>query len=417
VKYLGYSLLLVCMLLIVAGHWVSFPLSKGLGALSLKPLYYIRGDTHRTVASYGLLIVLALLAAAEAYRKERWKLMYAMGVLLLAVAIVGYLQIAFVTPDLLYNGLNEASWQAAANQFTHHSLPTNADIEPNILFPIPFATISGRLFSVWYLMGPGWYLAVVVAFTVIGAAARGLDPQSNLRAAVMTCLFLALLVTAFAWRPLMGERALTTAVQQEAQGHLADAQQFYWQAIKLDTWNGLDVEIYERIGALDVGLGHPGSAEAGVYQAEFQFEQGKLPEAIAIYEAILTRPGPLNRVVRDRVVQLLADYGLSLYDTGAFGTAVDAWRRALSYEPDMWLCVFYLTRGYFALGEYQQAIDVADQCLQRVVDPEFIANVYSNLGDAQTRLGAYGPGHRTYIMGYTRDYILNWRGVVSLVGE
>jgi len=74
-------------------------------------------------------------------------------------------------------------------------------------------------------------------------------------------------------------------------------------------------------------------------------------------------------------------------------------------------------RGYFALGEYQQAIDVADQCLQRVVDPEFIANVYSNLGDAQTRLGAYGPGHRTYIMGYTRDYILNWRGVVSLVGE
>jgi tetratricopeptide (TPR) repeat protein len=417
VKYVSYILILVCMLLIIAWHWVNFPLSKGLGALSLLPLHYTRGDTHRTVASYGLLVAIALLPAAEAYRREKWKLMYYSGALLLAVALSGLLQVAFATPHLLYYGLTQANWQATANQFTHRVLPTNADYEPNLLSPIPFATISGRLFSAWYLMGPGWYLAGVVGVAVMVAAGRGLDVQSNLRAALASGALMLLLAAVFAWHPLMGEHALAMAAREEAQGHLESAEQAYRRAIQIDGWNALDLKLYEHIGALDVGVGRTGSDEARVYQAEFQFEQGKLPEAIAEYEAMLATPGPLNSVVQDRVVQLLADYGLSLYDSGAFGAAVSAWRRALDYEPDMWLCMFYLTRGYFALGQYQEAIDVANKCLERIIDPEFIANLYSNLGDAQTRLGDYGPAHLSYIRGYTFDYILNWRELTSLVGE
>jgi tetratricopeptide (TPR) repeat protein len=418
VKYVSYILILFLMVLIIAGHWINFPLSIGWGALSLKPLHYTPGGPHRTIASYGLLVALALVPAAEAYRRDKWKLMYYMGALLLAVAISAWLQIALATPRLLYYGLSEASWQQAAVNFTRQYLPLNPQIEPTVLSPISFVMISGRLFSAWYLLGPGWYLAVIVALAVMIAGARGLDARTNLQAAITTCVLLALLVTAFSWRPLMGEHALAIAAREEGQEHLERAEQFYRRAIQLDGWNALDLEIYQRIGALDIALGRTGSAESRIYQAEFDLEQGKMPEAIAEYEAILATPGPLNAVVQDRVVQLWADYGLSLYETGAYGSAVDAWKHALVYYPDNWLCVFYLTRGYFAVGRYQEAINVASNCLERVADPEFIGNLYSNLGDAQTRLRNFGAGHRSYILGYDKvDYILNWRAIVSLIGE
>ncbi len=416
-KYIIYILILLSMLLIIAGHWVNFPLSIGWGALSLKPLRYTPGGPHRTIASYGLLVALALVPAAEAYRRDKWKLMYYMGAFLLGVAISGWLQVALATPRLLYHGLIEANWQQAAADFTHRYLPINSEFEPDLLSPIPFATISGRLFSAWYLMGPGWYLAVIVALAVMITAGRGLDARANLQAAITTCVLLAVLAAIFAWRPLMGEHALAMAAREEAQGQLERAEQSYRRAIQLDEWNALDLEIYERIGALDVGLGHAGSTEARIYKAEFYFEQGKRPETIAEYEAMLATPGPLNPVMQDRVVQLWADYGLSFYETGAFSSAVNAWRRALAYDPDNWLCVFYLTRGYFAVGRYQEAVNVANNCLNQVVDPEFIGNLYSNLGDAQTRLANFGPAHLSYILGYTVDYVLNWRAIVSLVGE
>jgi tetratricopeptide (TPR) repeat protein len=416
VKYVVYILILLSMLLIIAGHWISFPLSIGWGALSLKPLRYTPGGPHRAIASYGLLVAIPLVTAAEAYRRDKWELMYYMGALLLGVAIAGWLQVALATPQLLYHGLSEANWQKAAVYFNHF-LPLNREIEQDLLFPIPFAAISGRLFSAWYLMGPGWYFAVVVALAVMIAGARGLDSRANLRAAIATCVLLAAMAAMFAWRPLMGEQALAMGAREEAQGQLERASQSYRRAIQLDGWNALDLEIYRRIGALDLALGRTGSAEYRIYQAEFELEQGKMPEAIAEYEAVLATPGPLNAVVRDRVVQLLTDYGLNFYEVGAFGSAVSAWKRALDYAPDNWLCVFYLTRGYFAIGRYHEAINVANNCLKQVADPEFIGGLYSNLGDAQTRLGDYGPAHLSYILGYTADYILNWRAIVSLTGK
>jgi hypothetical protein len=417
VKYVVYILILLCMLMIVGGHWVNFPLSKGLGALSLLPLHYTNGDTHRTPFSYALPVFILLIVAAEVYRRDRWKLMSCMGALLLGVVIAGWLQVAFATPHLLYRGLTEANWQQAAADFTVRYLPANPQIEPNVLHPIPFMAISGRLFSAWYLMGPGWYLGLIVALALMLGAARGLNARSNVRGAVMTCVLAALLAAGFAWRPLMGEHALVTAAQEEAQGHLDSAEQAYRRAIQLDGWNALDLEIYERIGALDTALGRTGSPESRIYHAEFLMEQGKTPEALVEYEALLATAGPLNGVVQDQVVQLWANYGLSLYETGAFGSAVNAWERALAHDPDMWLSAFYLTRGYFALGRYQEASNLADQCIQQVVDPEFIGNLYSNLGDGQTRQGDFGPAHLSYILGYTVDYVLNWRAIVSLVGE
>jgi tetratricopeptide (TPR) repeat protein len=415
-KYVVFVLILFAMLLIIAGHWINFPLSIGWGALSLKPLHYTPGGPHRSIASYGLLIALALLPAAEAYRREKWKLMYYMGALLLAVAVAGWLQVALATPQLLYHGLTEANWQQAAAEFTHRYLPINSYIEPDLLSRIPFVTISGRLFSAWYLMGPGWYLALLVALAVMIGGARGLDARANLRAAVTTCVLLALLAAMFAWRPLRGEHALAMAAREEAQGQLERAERSYRQAIRLDGWNALDLTIYQRIGALQVALGRTGSAETRIYQAEFDLEQGKLPEAIANYEAMLATSGPLHAVVQDRVAQLLADYGLSFYEMGAFSSAVNVWRRALAYDPNNWLCVFYLTRGYFAIGRYEEAVNVANNCLKQVVDPEFIGNLYSNLGDAQMRLADFGRAHRSYILGYNIDYVLNWRAIVSLIG-
>jgi hypothetical protein len=83
----------------------------------------------------------------------------------------------------------------------------------------------------------------------------------------------------------------------------------------------------------------------------------------------------------------------------------------------MWLAAFYLSRGYFAVGRYQEAASLGDACVGRVSDPVFRANLYSNSGDAHTRQGDLAQGHLKYFFSYYFDYVYNKRGLSSLVGQ
>src|SRR5208337_3944832 len=104
---------------------------------------------------------------------------------------------------------------------------------------------------------------------------------------------------------------------------------------------------------------------------------------------------------------LWVTYGLNLFEAGAYGSAAVAWQHALNNQPTMWIAAFYLTRVYLATGRDEEAAALAQRVLDMTSDPQFIANVYSNLGDA----------HKNYGMSYFYNYVPNWRALTSLAGS
>jgi hypothetical protein len=416
-KWIIYILILLSIAGVLKGSWIAFPLSKGWSALKFSLFGYQRANPYKGVASFGVLAALALLAGAEGYRRKRWMLTYCSGAALLLVAFAGLLDLAFGQPALLKDSLNEATWQQAAIVFAQGYLPSNPVTEPSVLTSLMFNSIGWRIYSGWYMMGMGWYVAVAMALALMICGGRGLTPRPARRAFGATFALLAGLAIVFLLRPLIGERDINAAVRSEALSHPAEAKTWYEKAMRDDGWNALDLGVYQRIGAVDRALGRLDTPEYHIYWSEQMVLEQKLPEAIAQYEAIAAGDGTLGAVARDRASELWVMYGLNLFTAGAYGAAVAALEHALDYQPTMWIAAFYLTRAYFAVGDYGKVAALAARCAEFTNDPQFLSNIYSNSGDAEYRLGDFGDGHVDYSESYYYDYVPNWRSLTSLAGS
>lgn len=415
-KYVGCTLALLWIPVLLFANWVGFPLSNQLSGLEFSIFAYASGHIHPTLASHGAIAALLLLVAADGFRRERWKQIYYMGAGLLLLIFSSLLQVAFSQPHLLMDLAEEADWLTAANQFVPRYLPVNVGPEPTVWPLLYFDTLADRLFSGWYFMGLGWYLGLIGAITLIVVGVRNMDSASRRRAAAAIGAGILILALGFSVRPLLGEHTLTAALRAQAEGHPGEAKQLYRKAMRIDGWNALDLELYERIGSIDAALGRNATPEYRIYNAETMVEREQWLPALTEYEVLASTGGPLGATAAQRAANLWTEYGLQLYQDGAFGAAVNAWQRALIHRPSMWLAAFYLSRAYFAVGRYQEAVSLGSACLDRVSDPVFLANLYSNVGDAHTRQGDLARGHLQYSFSYYWDYVLNTRGLCSLAG-
>lgn len=415
-KYFWCALLLLCIPALLVTQWVAFPLSRQLSGIAFSMVGYVRGHMHPTPLSYGGAATLILLVAAGAVLIQRWTWVYAAGMALMTLTVAAPFQVAFGNPALLKDLAEEADWLNAAYHFAQSYLPLNLGNEATVWPFLTFDTLAGRLLSRWYFMGLGWYLAIIVAIALMVAGLRNMDRairQIGLGAAVS--VMMVVVVCFLAW-PLAGQHALLAAVRAESRGEVAAASRLYRDAFRLDEWNALQIELRERAGALDAALGRTATPDYEVYSAESLLKQNQTPAAIAKYDALATTHGPSQDLARMRSVSLRAAYGLQLYQTGAFGAAVAAWQSALQREPSMWLAAFYLARGYFAAGRYHEAAQVAQRCISHVDDLQFIANLYSDIGDAGTRGAGLPSGHLAYYLSYQWDYADNRRGLAGATG-
>jgi tetratricopeptide (TPR) repeat protein len=416
VKYLGSALALLCVPAILAAHWVSFPLSNKLSGISFSMAGYVRGNTLPTPVSYGALAALILLVAAVAIWRQRWGVTYAAGTALLTLVIAALYQVALGDPALLKDLAEEADWLNAANHFAQAYLPLNLGNEATVWPFLNFDSLSGRLFSGWYFMGLGWYAALIAALALMAAGAGNIERAARRWAGLTTAVLLLVLTAAFLAMPLMGQRALMAAFAADSRGDSVAASRLYQRAFDLDGWNALNFQLRERAGALDAALGKTTTADYTIFRAESFLKQNLIPSAIAQYDLLATRDGPLRSLAETRAVWLRTAYGLQLYQTGALGAAVQYWESALHREPSMWLAVFYLARGYFAVGRYREAEEMAQRSVDRVNDPQFIADLYSDIGDAQTREPRLSSGHLAYYLSYEQDYADNRRGLAGATG-
>ncbi len=202
----------------------------------------------------------------------------------------------------------------------------------------------------------------------------------------------------------------------EARGDLDGAEKGYRRAMRLDGWQRLDIDNYSALGCLDEARAHRDTAEYHVYHAQLPSTQVDLMASVAELESARTDDAVFLEVVRRREAELYTQYARQLYGLQAYGAAVTAAENGLERDPYSLLAEYYLARDYFMVGRYSDAAALSMKVAMAVTDPTYRANLFSDAGDAYTRLGAYEQAKLAYRLSYKYDYVLNLRGLAALNG-
>jgi hypothetical protein len=428
-KWLGLAVLALCLPLLLFVPWVFGPISAGVRGISFS--FLGETSTSPSLGSFGVLAAALVIIAALAFQLRTPVLAFAAGVAMLVVALWAWLSISVGDPVLLARVAYGTEWARASRPFITQYTPGNFWTEPAFwtsLTPgaveLSFDTLLDRLWSGWYFLDFGWYFVPIIGVSLIAASARAIDRRHLARiasAAIVASIALAALIL---WNPLIAERDLARAVRAEASDQPDEAIDLYRDAIRRDGWYRENIRLYVRIGGVEAGRGRTFSAEYKAYQAENlaaedsgYLDSGRLPAAIAILDSIAVSGGELSHAAARREASLLTLYGAHLFNGGAFGEAVDAWRTALTRDPTSWLAAFYLTRGYIVVGRNQEAAKLAQETIANVSDPSMLGDLYTNLADTEMASGNLGPAHEAYYNSYYYNYHTNRRAVVGLTGQ
>jgi tetratricopeptide (TPR) repeat protein len=416
-RWTGFSAILLCVPLVLIFRWVNFALSDDLygGAFSL--FGYTPIHPHFTFASFGVIAAAILMLAAMfcALRRPLWQCLMA-GALFLLLAYA-YLQVAVGDPRLAIEAARQSDWflWIVAGQS-----PGNHP-ETELWQKLAFDTVGDRLYTGWFYLGLGWYLGLLAAIAMFVAAARSIDTRYARRIATLTLLSTAALAVLLLVRPFRAERAFEVAAQAQADARYEYAITSYGDAMRMDSWYGLNPRIHERIGAAYTILQRVNEPDAVVYRSELTIDRyredaatGDLPRAIADYDLLSTRDDAIGIIARWRAADVGVIYGLHLFQGGAFGPAVRAWEQVLQKDPDNWQAAYYLTMGYPQVGRYREMAAVSQRFIDHCADPVALGAFYLALGDAQTWMGTFGTGHEAYYKSYYYDYSFNPRGLSSL---
>jgi len=408
---------LACSLAVLLVKWVNFPLTNQLRGVRFSFLGYATGGPGSRFLSYGALAAVLFIAAAFSVERRKTKALAALGSALVVVAFAALMQVALVDSELFKNLADETGQLQWAMLFSQRYLLANLGNEPSIWLQLSLETVWSRLITGWGYLGFGWYLALTGGIVIVSYALACLaSARERLFFAGVLAAALVALVSICLLPYSLSERALDRAIAAESAGRPEEAIRQYRRAIRLYGWNRVNLDLYARIGAIDSSLGRTSTLEYGVYRAELEASESDFPSAIAHFEELAGRATAIAPVLRRRAAGLLANYGAGLYQEAAFGAAVDAWRHALKCDPTMWIAAYYLTRGCFAAGCYQESVDLSKELLKQLGDPILSANLYSNLGDAYTKLGKFDDAHRAYRYAWYIDYRLDFRSVSALVG-
>lgn len=417
-RWTGFSVILLCVPLILIFRWVNFTLSDDLygGAFSL--FGYTPIHLRFTFASFGAIAagILMLAAVFCALRKPFWQCLMAGALFLLLAG--AYLQVAVGDTRLAIEAARQSDWflWIVAGQ------SPGARPETELWQRLAFDTVGDRLYTGWYYLGLGWYLGLLAAIAMFVAAARAIDARYARRIAMLTVVSTAALAVLFLVRPFRAQRALQLAVQAQADARYENAISSYVDAMRLDGWYRLNPRIHERIGAAYTTLQRINEPDAVVYRSELTIDRyredaatGELPRAIADYDLLSARDDAVGVVARWRAADVGIIYGLHLFQGGAFGSAVRAWEQVLQKDPDNWLAAYYLTMGYPEVGRYHEMAEVSQRFIDDCADPVALGAFYLALGDAQTWMGSAGTGQAAYYKSYYYDYTFNRRGLSSLI--
>jgi Tfp pilus assembly protein PilF len=407
--------------------WLNFPLSKQLRGMDFALGPYAEGPQHPHLLSFGVIAAGLLLAGALAYTLRWWRALGWTGVLLLWLAVLAPLKATMLDAGLLQTLAVEASQQQLAAAFTQAVLPVNFGSEPTQDSRLDLNTVEDRLVAAWEFAHGGWW-AVLCGGLLAVACGTGEGFETNpvamgrwpMRGRAWIPIFAIAgvfgILVLCCLRPGLAESALMDAHTSEARGDLDGAEKAYRQAMRLDEWQRLDIDNYSALGCLDEARGHRDTPEYRVYHAQLPSTQVDLMASVGELEMARTDDTAFLAVVRRREAELYTQYARQLYGLQAYGAAATASENALERDPHSLLAQYYLARDYFMIGRYSDAGALSMKLATALSDPTFRANLFSDAGDAYTRLGNYNEAKVAYRLSYKYDYVLNLRGLAALNG-
>jgi tetratricopeptide (TPR) repeat protein len=421
-KWLGTAALALCLPPLLFVPWVFGPISAGVRGISFS--FLGESSTSASLASFGVLTAAMVVIAAIGFQLRAPEIAFGAGWGLLIVALWAWLWIAVGDPALLTRVAYGTEWTRASRPFITHYMPGNYRPEPSLDRELSFDTLLDRLQSGWYFLSFGWYFVPIIGLCLIAASARAVDRRYRARVVLAASLVSIIIAALILWNPLIAQYDLAGAVRAEAIDRPDEAIRLYRDAIRRDGWYRQNIKLYVRIGGVEASRGQTFSAEYKAFQAEnlaaedsSYLDSGRLSDAIAILDSIAVSEGELSHAAARREASLLTLYGAHLFNGGAFGGAVDAWRTALTRDPTSWLAAFYLTRGYIVVGRNQEAADLARETIANVADPSMLGDLYNNLADAEMASGNLEPAHEAYYKSYYYNYAANRRALVGITGQ
>jgi hypothetical protein len=408
---------LICALL--SFRWVAFALSRGLAGSALPLFESVRPDEPWVLCSFGAVVAALLLLSVAAVLLAKPRVECALGAAAFILLEWAYLRLSVGDTRLLLEAFRQSDWWL----IIAGSPPRTAVVDPAVWRQLYFDTLSDRLFSGWQYLGLGWYAGLTAALCAFVGGASALGARSAARIGTIAVASAMALALVYLIRPIMAQQDFGVAMRTQTEGRALDAVELYRRAIALDSWYSWNPRIYERIGAAYASIGQTSHPEYKIYEAERIFAAnqgtafvGNLPDAIELYDSIVSIPGSIGAVATMRGTDLRVLYGLHLFQVGAFGSAVGQWETALNNDDQNWLSAFYLGRGYPTVNRYQDLIRVSRKFADQCGDPLAAGVFYNSLGDAYSAIGEFAAAHQAYFNSYHVDYIRNRPGLSALVG-
>ncbi|MBV9126706.1 MAG: hypothetical protein JO117_01330, partial [Verrucomicrobia bacterium] len=221
----------------------------------------------------------------------------------------------------------------------------------------------------------------------------------------------------FLAKPYYASIQLNRAYLVQARGDAARATELYLATMRADRWYALGPELYEQIGEMDETRGVLDSPEYHLFKGQVFENGGVQPNAMSEYRLAARNGGDLAVVAHREAARVAAYYGLTLYNQQAYSAALAQWQQAYEEDPFQLQALFYAARAHFDVGQYRETIAVGEQFCRRASNTYAMADVYSDMGDAYSKLDDHAKARVCYQMSFKLDYIINLHGLGALAGN
>lgn len=303
------------------------------------------------------------------------------------------------------------------NTFNVSFAPINSNTIPNLLTRIPTETLLERFEAGFYFLDLGWYWAVaggLVWFLASWSIYRGGISQGQIVKVTTLALLFFFLIDMLG--PLVGDQYHLRARKALASGNPRLASENFHRAFQWDAWIALQWDQQIMAGSYDELSGVTQTDQYKAWLSDLFFRNKQSEACYDLMKKLASYPGEFGESARHTLTTLLTNQGTLVYKKKGYGSAALYWDRALRLTPEALDTNMMLVRSMHVQADYYEVIRRSKELKDKFDLAPFVANTYSDQGDAYTLLRDYRSAKTAYSAAFKLDEILNYRTLSAMVG-
>ena len=375
-------------------------------------------DRLPPILSYGSVCALAgLLSLTALLRKMTWAsfIAGAVGIFMTLNVIVMF----SITDSKRLVTINDLNIQEKNISSFNKYLPPNLGMEPTFDDTVGVDSALERLYTALHFTTLGWYAAVLGSLLLIIAFVRsgaGVSVRRIFYGVSLPCLLIYYMVVLYPY--ISAEHHRNGGDAYLASGMFLKAIDEYDITGRLDPNVVFLKRFHINRGMACYSLGKKDVADYYLYRANLYMLEGDFPQAIFyLTQGGIAAPDDPVAAHRRDVSKIYVAYGLSEFKKGNAGPAVNMWKKSLALDPYQYQSYYYLSRAYYNMTSYDEAITAGLQFLKFSKNKIMKANTSANIADAYYRLKNFAMAREYYLKSLNLDTYMNLRANLSLLGK